>query len=310
MPNNSLRDREILTSAKNKGPVSTLFAFFRLSGPGWLQSAITLGGGSLGGALYLGMLGGTSMLWLQLVAIVIGVIMLSAIAYVTLSTGKRPYAAINEYVNPVLGAGWILATILANMIWILPQFSLCFDAIDETLMPGRFDHLENAKLIVPVFIGLAALLIVVMSFNPGWMSRLFDLLLKLIVGVVVVCFIGVVYKLIAAGQINWNEVLRGFIPDISQWNSPAPEIQAMMKDMPGEQVAYWKEQIVNKQRSSMIGVMAIGVIGALIQAYGAARIRMEDATTGPYVIGAVVMFGVLALVGFTARGSRAGRDDS
>ena len=93
----AFRDREILSEAQSRGSVSTLLAFFRLSGPGWLQSAITLGGGSLGGALYLGMLGGTSMLWLQLVAITIGVIMLSAIAYVTLSTGKRPYAAIFRF---------------------------------------------------------------------------------------------------------------------------------------------------------------------------------------------------------------------
>ena len=116
--NKTFRDREILTTAQAKGPVSTLGAWFRLSGPGWLQSAITLGGGSLGGALYLGMLAGTSMLWLQLVSIIIGVIMLSAISYVALSTQTRPYAAINTYVNPVLGVGWITATILANMIFI------------------------------------------------------------------------------------------------------------------------------------------------------------------------------------------------
>ena len=93
--NKIVADREILTAANQKGALATFFAFFRLSGPGWLQAAITLGGGSLGSALYLGVLSGTSMLWLQMVAIIAGVIMLSAIAYVTLSTGKRPYQAIN-----------------------------------------------------------------------------------------------------------------------------------------------------------------------------------------------------------------------
>ena len=85
MSNKTNRNREILSNAHERGIFSTMFAFLRLSGPGWLQAAITLGGGSLIGALYLGMLGGTSMLWLQLVAIVIGVIMLSAISFVTLS---------------------------------------------------------------------------------------------------------------------------------------------------------------------------------------------------------------------------------
>ena len=68
MNNNTFRDREILTTAQARGPISTLFAYLRLSGPGWLQSAITLGGGSLAGALYLGMTGGYSLLWVQLVA--------------------------------------------------------------------------------------------------------------------------------------------------------------------------------------------------------------------------------------------------
>ena len=111
MNDQSFRDREILSEAHERGLGATFGAFLRLSGPGWLQSAITLGGGSLGSALYLGMLGGTGMLWVQLVAILIGVVMLSAISYVTLSSGERPYAAMNEHINPVLGAAWILSLI-------------------------------------------------------------------------------------------------------------------------------------------------------------------------------------------------------
>ena len=73
------RDRQALVEAQDQGGSAVFKTYFRLSGPGWLQSAITLGSGSLAGALFLGVLGGTSLLWLQLVAIVMGVIMLSAI---------------------------------------------------------------------------------------------------------------------------------------------------------------------------------------------------------------------------------------
>ena len=130
-------DRTIITEAMGKGPIATLGAYIRLSGPGWLQSAITLGGGSLAGALFLGILGGTSMLWLQLVAIIMGVVMLSAISYVTLSTGERPFGLINRDINPVLGWGWLIATILANMIWCMPQFSLCYAALENNLLPSE-----------------------------------------------------------------------------------------------------------------------------------------------------------------------------
>ena len=78
--------------------------------------------------------GGTSLIWLQLVAIIMGVVMLSAISYVTLSTGKRPFREINQHINPVLGWGWLIATCMANMIWCMPQFSLCYAALHENLL--------------------------------------------------------------------------------------------------------------------------------------------------------------------------------
>lgn len=257
----TFRDREILSDAQERGGLAVLFSFFRLSGPGWLQSAVTLGGGSLIGALYLGMLGGTSMLWLQLVAIAIGVIMLSAISYVTLSSRKRPYAAINEHVNPVLGVAWVTATILANMIWIMPQFSLCYDALDKNLVTAEnIDFAKTqTKLMVSIGIAAAALMVVSFSLNPGWIAKLFDLVLKIIVGLIVICFIAVVYWLATDGSVNWNEVWMGFVPNISHWNNPASAIQDILISMDGEQQNYWEPKILEKQRESMISVTATAV---------------------------------------------------
>ena len=253
----TFRDREILSSAHENGTAATIGAFFRLSGPGWLQSAITLGGGSLGGALYLGMLAGYSMLWLQLVAIVIGIIMLSAISYVTLSTGTRPYSAINEYVNPVLGVGWITATILANMIWIVPQFSLCFDSLDTSL--GQVQDTRTMKIVISAAIALLALVVVGLSFRPGWMSRLFDIFLKLMVGCVVICFVMVVIHLFRDGAIHWNEVLMGFIPNFAHWSEPVPAIDALAQTLSPDAGEFWKDKIVESQQNSMIGVTAAAV---------------------------------------------------
>ena len=258
MSKNTFRDREILTEAQERGLGSTLGAYFRLSGPGWLQSAITLGGGSLIGALYLGMLGGTHMLWLQMVAIVIGVIMLSAISYVTLSTRTRPYAAINEYVNPVLGIGWVLATVLANMIWILPQFALCYDALDKNLT-GGFGDKDVYKYVVSGLIAAFASAIVIMSFRPGWASKIFDIVLKLLVGMIVVCFVLVVVRLVTDSALDWNEILSGFIPKFSHWNSTAPAIQELLSDLPEKDQTYWQNLIIKNQQSSMIGVTATAV---------------------------------------------------
>ena len=75
------RDRQAIREATAAGGVGPrIRTYTRLSGPGWLQGAITLGGGSLAGSLYLGVLAGYGLMWLQPVAMVLGIIMLSAIS--------------------------------------------------------------------------------------------------------------------------------------------------------------------------------------------------------------------------------------
>jgi Mn2+/Fe2+ NRAMP family transporter len=257
---NVFRDREILAAAQSKGAFATLGAYLRLSGPGWLQSAVTLGGGSLAGALYLGMAGGYSLLWVQLVAIICGVVMLSAISYVTLSTGKRPYAAMNEYINPVLGTAWVTATILANMIWILPQFSLAYDALETNLLPGVVDGSRNSQLIVSGVMLALALGVVLLSLKPGWMAKLFDALLKLIIACVVICFVAAVVQLFLQNKISWD-VFNGFIPDLANWGKPSPTIAELMvsEEVSGASRSFWESQIVGFKQEKMIASLATAV---------------------------------------------------
>ncbi|MBT6846902.1 MAG: hypothetical protein HOA14_05740, partial [Planctomycetaceae bacterium] len=229
------RNREMILTAKEKGLGATIGAYTKLSGPGWLQSAITLGGGSLSGALFLGVLGGTDMLWLQLMAIIMGVIMLSAISYVTLSTGKRPFPLINEHINPALGWGWLLATITANMIWCMPQFALCFEALEKNLIGfGNSDQYKDAVAdgdnMYGYKIGISLVLLAIaggmvyLSSQQGLAAKAFDWTLKIMVAIVVLAFFGVVTILGTSGALDWGSILSGFIPDLSQWTQPAGRI--------------------------------------------------------------------------------------
>lgn len=252
-------DRELLVTAQERGGLSLLGAFTRLSGPGWLQSAITLGGGSLTGALFLGVLGGTSMLWLQLMAIIMGVIMLSAISYVTLSTGKRPFQAINEFINPVLGCGWLLATSAANMIWCMPQFSLSFDALDKNLVPGGLGSDLTSKLGVSAVLFTAALILVILNERRGLAARVFDLFLKALVGLIVICFFGVVIRLILNHGLDWRGILAGFVPNLNQWNEPTGTVVELLQQTAEEYRVFWSSNVVAQQRDVMIGAAATAV---------------------------------------------------
>ncbi|MCC9658732.1 divalent metal cation transporter [Rhodopirellula halodulae] len=256
-----LADRAMLKKAQAEG--KTLGTYVKLSGPGWLQSAITLGGGSLAGSLFLGVLGGTSMLWLQLVAIVLGVVMLSAISYVTLSTGRRPFEAINREINPALGWGWIIATVLANMIFCMPQFSLCYDALDKNLLSmgeaGGLGDSSAARWTVTLLLFFAAGFIVLLNTKQGKAAKVFDIFLKTLIGMVVLCFFGVAILLLVNGQINFANIFAGLIPDLTQFARPAGELRESVASLSPEGSSFWTKKLMGTQRSVMISAIATAV---------------------------------------------------
>ncbi len=292
------QDREALAQAHAKGPISVLGTYIRLSGPGWLQSAITLGGGSLAGALFLGILGGTSMLWLQLMAIIIGVVMLSAISYVTLSSGERPFKAINTHINPVLGWGWLVATGMANMIWCMPQFSLCYEALEKNLAVGKVGSSLGAKLGVSAVILIVASIVVVLNSHRGMAAKIFDWLLKALVGMIVICFFGVTIYLSRQGVLDWGSIFSGFLPDFSQWTYPTGKVEQLIQDLPQADADFWVPRVVKAQRAVMIGAAAtaVGINMTFLMPYamlqrgwnktfrGLARFDLATGMAVPYVL--------------------------
>ncbi|MGE4551437.1 MAG: divalent metal cation transporter [Opitutales bacterium] len=246
----------MLRQAEIAGPGARIKTYTKLSGPGWLQSAITLGGGSLGSSLFLGVLAGYSLLWLQPVAMILGIIMLSAISHVALSTGQSPFKAINEEINPVLGWGWAIATILANVVWCLPQFALGTAAATQNLFPA----LNNTwgKAIVCILL-LGAAIVAVLAYERGAQgAKAFDRILKVMVGLIVLAFFGVVIKMSMAGALPWGEIMTGFVPDLSLLTEPSEKYNDVLAAT-GEFKDFWKSKIVGMQQNVMISAAATAV---------------------------------------------------
>lgn len=250
------RDRSLLASAHEKGRIATLGAFVKLSGPGWLQSAITLGGGSLAGSLYMGAIGGYEFLWLQPLMMIFGVVMLAAISYVTLSTGERPFRAINTHINPVLGWGWLSAAMMANLVWAMPQFSLGTAALQQNLLPEVFSG-SGGKYLAVLLLFLLSTMVVWFYDSKGWGIRVFESLLKGMVGIVVISFFGVVVAMTAKGQLDWGRIASGFIPDVSLLWRPANDLQAYITASSDPE--YWRTTILGTQRSVLIAAAATAV---------------------------------------------------
>jgi Mn2+/Fe2+ NRAMP family transporter len=177
--------------------------YLKLSGPGWLQSAVTLGAGSAGSSIFAGAVFGYKLLWVQPVAIFIGVIMFLAIGHQLLMTRARPYDVFWKKLHPSLALFWGFNVLLASTVWQFPQYSLGTSVLK--------DIFEVIGLSLPKWPFAIILLIIATSicWSYGKGSRKavtgFERLLKYLLISMVLAFFLVVIRT----GINWKEVFKG-----------------------------------------------------------------------------------------------------
>jgi manganese transport protein len=166
--------------------------YWNLTGPGWVQSALTLGAGSAGSSIYAGAVFGYKLLWVQPVAMFLGVIVFSAIGHQLLTTQARPYDVFRKKLNPALAVSWGAVVLLASIIWQFPQYAL---AVNVTQ-----DIFDVAGLAVPkapiALLLLAAGTALCWSYGRGSRRavRLFERVLKYLVLIMSASFLLVVIK--------------------------------------------------------------------------------------------------------------------
>ncbi len=178
--------------------------YWGLSGPGWVQSALTLGAGSAGSAIFAGSVFGYKLLWVQPVAMLLGVVMFAAIGHQLLVTQARPYDVFWKRLHPSVALFWGFNVLLASIVWQLPQYSLG-TAVAK-------DILDVIGLAIPK--GIVALVLLVLGTAVCWSYgrgsrnaiRLFERLLKYMLLVMVGCFLLVLFKT----GIDWGEMFKGY----------------------------------------------------------------------------------------------------
>jgi Mn2+/Fe2+ NRAMP family transporter len=190
-------------------PVGQRMAYYaKRLGPGFMQSAMTLGSGSAGSSLFAGALLGYTLLWAQPVGMLLGIIMLAAISYQTLSTRVRPFDALRRFVSPTVAWGFALGSLAATIIWHFPQYSMC-SAVGVDIVN------VVAGVEIPTWsVGIFALIVctaVTWGYGSGAKGvRIYERLLKYMVWGVVFAFAAVVIKLAMMGRIDWGAVGKGF----------------------------------------------------------------------------------------------------
>ncbi len=239
------RERQELGEIAARGFFGRCRGYWSKTGPGFLQSAMTLGGGSAGASLFLGAYLQYEFLWVQPLAMLLGIIVLSAMAHQTLSSQMRPFDALRRYAHPSVAWAWAIATLLATIIWHLPQYALAAGMaefiigkepqaiVGKVLSTGQvqaimakvnslnwawlqWDEAATYRNILLLSIGVVVLIIstaITWSYGSGRRGvRIYERALKFLVWMIVAAFAVVVIAQTAKGKVEWGKVARGFIP--------------------------------------------------------------------------------------------------
>ncbi len=209
-----------LKELASKPPLKRLPAYLRLSGPGWLQGAMTLGGGSAITSLTIGAVYGYELLWVQPLAMIIGCIMLFALSHQTLSTGIKPFTAMRNFVHPSIAWLWAIAALLSSIIWGFSHYPLSAGMLEEIITVGTgFSLQESGGTARELYLfGLAVLVWMLCAYTAwnygagGRAVRVFETSIKLLSGMIVLSFLWVVVAASVNGQVDWSAVFAGYIP--------------------------------------------------------------------------------------------------
>jgi len=218
-PEKLAREKAELKALEGQPFFRRAVAYLKKTGPGLLQSAMTLGAGSATASVVAGASFGYKLLWVQPLAMFLGVMMLGALGNVVLTTGERPYKAFGVQISKSLVFLWALGTILSSIIWHFPQYGLAAGAMrDLVTMAGHpaYDTAQNfttAGTLAGVGVGVLILAInVFMVWNYGSSTRgikLYEWFLRTVIALVILLFAVVVIGSIS--KINWGELVKGFI---------------------------------------------------------------------------------------------------
>lgn len=259
--------------------LNKLKTYGKQSGPGWIQAAVTLGGGTLVSALYLGVVGGYEFLWLQPLAMLMGYVLLSAISHVTLSKRDykdRPFKLVQKHVSKPLAWGWLVATVIANVVFCSAQFALGTDALQ-----GSLGLKDINPFVITFFLFLIGSSLMWLFSQESRVSKIVDGFIKVLVGLIVLCFMGVVIVIGLNGDIHWSEMFNGLLPDFGALFKPTETYTAAIQQT-GKFQEYWRGYISGSQRDIIIGAFgtAVGINMTFLLPYTLLKKKWKRADRG------------------------------
>lgn len=190
---------------------------------------------------------------------VLGIITLSAIAYISLSITEKPMRELNSNISPILGYGWAVASMVACLVNAMPQFALGVASIQQNIFSGIVPMGKVSECVITFCFFLAAMGLILLYSAGGKAAKIFERIITLSVATIVICFFSVVIFLATQGEIDWAKVFRGFIPNLSVLSAPSPDFMVYLNQLGDGAREFWSSSIVKEQRDVIISASAMAV---------------------------------------------------
>lgn len=212
-PEKIRQEEEQLIALEKKPFLSRIKGYYKLTGPAWMQSAMTLGAGSAVASVVMGASFGYQFLWVQPIAMLLGVAMMAALGNITLTKGERAYLIVGRELHISIAFLWALTTVVATIIWHFPQYGLAGAAIWDLANVAGIENSGESRLteyLVKFAGGFAILginIAVVWSYGskPAG-KKLYESFLQWVIRIVIIAFLAVVIYM----GVDWGKLIHGF----------------------------------------------------------------------------------------------------
>lgn len=185
----ALKEKEYLIELKKKPCLKRVGGYIRLSGPGFMNAAFTLGAGSFASSVTLGAAYGYDMLWIPLYSFACGIFMLALAARFVATSEFSVIEAQNKYHGKFFGsfATGLVACFVASIAYNFGQYALGSDALTSLFDTIGFPVSKNVSWVILAAISIPLSLIYGSGENPKAV-KFVENAMKVLIGIMLLVF--------------------------------------------------------------------------------------------------------------------------
>lgn len=202
----ALKEKAFLQELNKKPPLQKFFGYCKLSGPGFMNAAFTLGAGSFASSVTLGAAYGYDMLWIPLYSFALGLFMLALATRFVTASELSVIKAQDKFHGKFFGsfATGLVACFVASIVYNFGQYALGADAVTALFSVVNINVPKNISWILLVAVSVPLSLMYGSGDNPKGV-KIVENAMKILIGIMLVvfgavlCVTGVDFKAMTKG---------------------------------------------------------------------------------------------------------------